>query len=180
MNVSNWAKNKLRSLKFFDILLWAGLLFVLASSAPMWIKLYQKQGAKVETMQVVDAFGLPKALPLDNQRHILIFWTTWCPPCTLELSRFNEAVMQGEIAKDKVVAVSFGEDPNLVFSESKARSYLFTVTADPSGLAAQKMEVSGTPTVYHIDETSRIAYASSGVSPLAIARAKSFLNGDSK
>lgn len=180
MKLLSWAKNKLKSLKFFDILLWAGLLFVLVSSAPMWIKLYQKQGATVETMQVVGEKGAPQSLPLAKQRHILIFWATWCPPCTLELSRFNEAVIQGEIAKDKVVAVSFGEDPNLVFSESKSRAYQFTVVADPTGSAAQTMEVSGTPTVYHIDENAKIAYASSGVSPLAIARAKSFLKGEAE
>lgn len=178
MKVLSWLRIKIKSLKFFDILLWAGVLFVLASSAPMWIKLYQKQGASVGEFRVLDAEGALAILPYPGQRQVLVFWTTWCPPCELELARFNDAIIQGEIAKDKVIAISFGEDPELVFAEAKKRSYQFAVVADPAGIGAQALEVSGTPTVYHIDEQSKIAFASSGVSPLAISRAKHFLKGE--
>lgn len=167
---------RLKNLTMFDYLLWGSAFFVVFSSAPMWIKLYQKQGKPAPSFTVLDADRSQKIFPTKGEKQILIFWATWCGPCEIELSRFNAAVKEGEISKDKIVAISLGEEPDLVFTESLKRNYQFRVAADPHGDAGNVMEVSGTPTVFHIDSEGKVAYASSGISPLTIQRAKSFLN----
>jgi cytochrome c biogenesis protein CcmG/thiol:disulfide interchange protein DsbE len=110
-------------------------------------------------------------LPLKDQRSILVFWATWCGPCKIELARLKDAVEQGEIPKEKVIAVSIGESLETVQATAKERGYPFVIAADESGRAGELYHVRVTPTVIHVDEKQSISWVAQGVHPLSRHRA---------
>lgn len=155
--------------------IWVLMLFLLSQRIPSWITNYRVEGKLVEPFVVFNAEDAPQTLPLLQKKQIIIFWATWCKPCELELSRFNRAVADKEISADSVVAVSVGEEPSAVFAEVRSRGYLFPVFADLASRSTQSLEVQATPQVYHVDVDRKVSYATMGVSPLAIMRARWFL-----
>ena len=169
----SWLKPSFKKLMNFS--LWALMIFLLAQRAPSWIANYKAEGKAVLPFAVLDSSGSPTSFPTPSKKQIIVFWATWCKPCTLELDRFDKAVRNKEIAADSVVAISVGEDPQVVINEVKQRDYAFAVYTDEAGASAQSLAVQGTPQVYHIDEDARITHASMGLSPLSIIRAKNFL-----
>lgn len=170
----SWSKPSFQ--KLMSLSLWALMIFLLAQRAPSWVANYRVEGKVVAPFAVVDSSGSPAFFPRQSKKQIIIFWATWCKPCELELDRFDRAVKNKEIAAEDVVAISVGEEPKVVFDEAKIRNYAFAVYADESAASTQSLAVQGTPQVYHVDEEARIAYASMGLSPLSIFRAKGFLS----
>lgn len=160
--------NRLTNLILISVV---GILLI--QKIPTWIRNFQMDGAPVQTFSVVDASGGSVSLPVAGKKQVVIFWATWCGPCTLELLRFNSAVKDGELSADQVIAVSFGEDPAVVYKEVAERDYKFTVLVDPEPKTT--LPVEGTPTTYHIDETGVIKHASVGASLIPVWRAKWFL-----
>lgn len=158
-----------------NIILWAVVAFALYQKVPGWIANYEVEGKKVESFPVVDENGESLSLPVAGKKQVVIFWATWCGPCTVELSRFNAAVKKGELQPADVIAVSLGEEPSLVFREAKTRDYGFTVRADPEGLSARSLEVQGTPQTFHINAEGKVVHASVGLSLFPVWRASMFL-----
>ncbi|RZA12574.1 MAG: TlpA family protein disulfide reductase [Proteobacteria bacterium] len=163
-------KEKLQPKKLFGYALWVLMFFLLAQRIPTWISNYKVEGKVVTPFQVSDETGAKVTLPLP-QKQIVVFWATWCKPCELELDRFNRAIADKDIPADSVIAVSLGEEPKLVYDEARRREYAFKVYVDQPAASTASLEVSGTPQVYHIDESGKVVYASMGLSPMSIMRA---------
>ena len=68
-----------------------------------------------------------------------------------------------------------GENPELVNRAIHDRKYSMPVVFDKFGELAQTLRVKGTPTIALIDETGKIDWISSGLSPSLIYRIKYFL-----
>lgn len=168
--------SRLKPQKLVSLALWALMIFLLSQRIPAWITNYKAEGKTVLPFAVLASSGSPRSFPIVGKKQIIIFWATWCKPCELELDRFDRAVKNKEIRAEEVIAISVGEEPKLVFAEAEAREYAFAVYADESALSTRSLVVQATPQVYHIDEKAQIAYASMGLSPLSIFRAKYFLN----
>lgn len=166
---------KISPRRIFDGLLWLAVLFMLIQKVPLWISNMKSEGAKVVPFSVSDEQGERRELPALGQKQVLIFWATWCGPCTLELKRFNSAVKDGELRADQIIAISIGEDPAVVYKEARERDYRFTVLVDPENVSTRSLAVDGTPTTYHLDAEGKIAHASTGASMFPVWRAKSFL-----
>ena len=161
-----------KALNWFLTALVAGLFLV---RIPQWWALYQEEGRTVAPFEVQSILK-PQTLPIPSKKGIYVFWATWCGPCTIELKRLNEAVQKGELPAEAIHAISVGEDPELVFAEAKKRSYGFQVYADPSSRSLGSVKISGTPTLYHINEAGQTEYSTMGISPLLVFKAKNFLN----
>jgi cytochrome c biogenesis protein CcmG, thiol:disulfide interchange protein DsbE len=158
---------------YFGVMLAA--IAILIQRLPAWYRLNQAKGNEIRTFEVTSLDGQSHTLP-SGQRQVLIFWATWCPPCEMELARFNSAIEDGDLPMAGVVAISVNEHPKLVREVSQKRGYKLTVMADPHGNSLNSLEIAATPTTYHIDETGKVVHASTGVSPLGIMRAKRFLH----
>ncbi len=173
-------KTKIRQwlgkISWIDVVSIGALIYGAFVMGPRWWELHKQEGEPIKPFSVTATTGETLHFPAAKGKRILIFWATWCGPCTIELTRFNRAVLAGDLPADKVVAVSMGEDPALVKAESEKRGYRFTVAVDPDNQAGDALLVSSTPTVFYLDENGTVAHASAGLSPLAIYRSRFFLH----
>lgn len=112
----------------------------------------------------------------ENKKRLLVFWATWCGPCSIELGRINRLILSGDLKPDSVLAISSGEDKQTVQKSVEERKYLFPVATDEDGHLALTYKVSGTPTIYFINEKNSVEWASVGLSPSLEFRIKSFFN----
>ena len=173
-------KERLKPKALVNYALWGLMVFLLSQRVPTWIANYKVEGQLVADFSARDAVGMSQILPRPGVKQIVVFWATWCKPCEVELSRFNSAVKNREIPARSVLAISVGEEPQVVFAEAKSRGYEFLVYADPTAASTQSLDVQGTPQIYHIGADKRVEYASMGLSPLSIFKAKRFLAVDSE
>lgn len=147
--------------------------WLLYQRVPTIIEMFQRQGQKAPPVKVQTLDGAQLSLPL-SQKHLLVFWATWCGPCKMELARINSMIKAGTLSPDKVVAVSSSEDLETVRRFARENDYRFTVAIDPDGISARQFKVSGTPTLLLINESGNIEWLTMGVSPSLELRLKSF------
>ena len=160
----------LKNRKLNDWLLLILILFVLVNRLPAFIEQNSLQGTKLNPV-MLDG----KLFPIPNKKSVLVFWATWCGPCTIELKRIQSAIDSKEISSNNIFAVNMGENPELVNRAIHDRKYSMPVVFDKFGELAQTLRVKGTPTIALIDETGKIDWISSGLSPSLIYRIKYFL-----
>jgi cytochrome c biogenesis protein CcmG/thiol:disulfide interchange protein DsbE len=161
--------------RFSMLLLVALFGYVLYQRLPSFIASVKLRGEVVKPFTVITENGQAMLLPLSGRKQVLVFWATWCGPCTVELSRLNSAVKGGELKADQIIAVSLGEEPNAVWAEAKKRDYRFVVAADPELKSQTSLDVYGTPQTYHIDQERTVAYAGMGLSLFPVQHARYFL-----
>lgn len=166
--------------KFFssisNILLVGLVLYVLVTRAPQWWALYQERGETVQSFEVLNLSSeAVESLPIQGQKSVLIFWATWCGPCTVELDRIQKAIQEKELLPENIYAISLQEDPRLVTEEIQKRGYTFQNFADPQGHSLKSVKVFGTPTLYFINPDTTVAKSTMGLSPLLIKTIKDFL-----
>lgn len=106
---------------------------------------------------------------------VIVFWATWCGPCSVELARINTMIAQGEIAAESVLAISSGEQKSVVENTLRQRGYQFRVGLDEQGTVASLYRVAGTPTVVFVNSQHQMDWITTGLSPLLGLRIKRFL-----
>jgi thiol-disulfide isomerase/thioredoxin len=106
---------------------------------------------------------------------IVVFWATWCAPCTFELARLKSAVEDQEIDGRHIAAISIDEKLSDVTSVFKERQYPFAVHWDPK--LAQHLRVNLTPTVLFLDEQKVVVSARAGIQPFLIGNIQDHLQG---
>ncbi|MEY4615180.1 MAG: hypothetical protein RJB66_140 [Pseudomonadota bacterium] len=115
-----------------------------------------------------------------KQNVILVFWATWCGPCSLELSRIDEMIKNKEISADSIYAVSSNEEQSLLEKVVGERGYSFKVGVDGDGSVASLFGVKGTPTIVFINAEQKIDWITTGLSPFLGLRIKRFLVAKNK
>ncbi|MCM2281083.1 MAG: TlpA family protein disulfide reductase [Bdellovibrionaceae bacterium] len=120
--------------------------------------------------------GKIMTLPPEHQASVIVFWATWCGPCSLELDRIQAAINQGEIPAQQVLAVSLGENPSVVRTHITEKKYTFRIFIDESEESARTYSISGTPTTVHIDPSGKIQWAAAGLHPLSVRKARELLS----
>jgi peroxiredoxin len=111
---------------------------------------------------------------------LLNFWTTWCPPCRVEMPSMErlhrEFMSQGLV----VLAVDIRESPKQVARFMKEFRLSFPPLLDTDGEVAARYRVQGIPTTVLIDRGGRIVGTVVGPrewsSPEAQAVIRSLLN----
>ena len=153
------------------------ILFIVWSQGPTYWKLWQIQGKTASLsgpMTNLNDSQIINSLP-ENKALVLIFWASWCGPCKIELNRHAQAVQNGELPADQIIALNLGEDINTLQQFIKEHPYPFKILIDSQQVLAQKFDVQVTPTLIHIDQNNKIVWASAGISPTSIWRAKRLL-----
>lgn len=170
-------KKKRRSV--WDYLAIVILIYIVVSRGPTWLEQWQmqKQPFSSEEMSVFDLQQNKVAFPSGKGPWIVVFWATWCGPCTVELNRLKEAAEDGSIDPKRVLAVSVHEPYEDVRRAIEERQYPFQIFIDREGQTADQFNVQVTPTVVLIDADQKINWITSGVSPTLIWRSKRHLAG---
>jgi cytochrome c biogenesis protein CcmG/thiol:disulfide interchange protein DsbE len=78
-----WLKKR----KVSDWLFVVIVLFALFIRGPGLVEQFSKQGSKLSPI-VLDG----KLFPPPATRSVLVFWASWCGPCTIELNRIHSAI----------------------------------------------------------------------------------------
>ncbi len=157
-----------------NIILTAILIIVAVKKIPSIVQMYRAEGTIAKNATTLDLNKQVISIPLPK-KHILVFWATWCGPCKVELGRINAMILSGQITPESVLAISIGEDPNVVSSFVDEQKYLFKVAIDISGQAAHVYQVSGTPTILFIGADQKVNWITAGISPSLEFRIRSFL-----
>lgn len=148
----------------------AGLaILALILRGPVFVEHFQKEGKKIVPVSLEG-----NLLPPPGEKAVLVFWATWCGPCTVELSRISSAIAKGEISSRHLYAVNMGEDRAVIERTMAEKKYQFQVVRDTQGELASKLGVSATPTIAFIDRDSTVKWLSSGLSPTLIFRISHF------
>ena len=143
----------------FRHVLWLALL-VLGSFA-LSVRADVGDAAKLKTV-LLD--GKPVALEQLKGKVVMVnFWATWCPTCKADMPQWQKFY---DTYKDKgfeLIAVSIDDDEKELRTVTKQRGYTFPVawrnddkTDDNFG------DVIGTPTLYVVDKTGKVAWTKRG------------------
>lgn len=159
--------------KIVNAILFFFVVWILAQKIPVFINMYQHQGNKILPVKVQTLSGDILSLPLP-QKHLMVFWASWCGPCKIELSRINKLIIDGEINPNDVIAISIGENFETIKNHAKENDYRFIIGLDSSGEISKQYKVSGTPTLFLIDQNGVIEWMTMGLSPSLELRLKSF------
>jgi peroxiredoxin len=100
-----------------------------------------------------------KAL-IDDKSIFVVFWTTWCPQCLLEIPKIKKSYSEYAPKGMSFVAVNAGVND----SEAKAKKYVerfeipYPVVFDTGSKITRKLGVKGVPTVIIVDKNGVIRY----------------------
>lgn len=108
--------------------------------------------------------------------YVVVFWATWCGPCSLELARLNRLILNNEIKSESVLAISVREEKSLVESVAREKNYQFKIGVDPIGKIADFFRVQGTPTIVFIGKDKTVKWITTGLSPSLELRVKAHLD----
>lgn len=167
----NWSWNFI-----VNIVLALVFLFVAIPRFEMWVFAPKMEGRAAPESQILDLSGREVLIPFSGRKQILLFWATWCGPCSAELALYNRAVKEKKLPADQVLAISIGEQAETVQAAVRERGYKFSVYVDPGGVTAGSYQVRATPTSLFVDRDGKIALFSMGLSPLTFLKAEAFLN----
>lgn len=155
--------------KWFDhlthFIFLAAVAYLIYQKAPVIYNHFQTEGAKIPVQQIHLLSGEKMDLFRLSKPYVLIFWATWCGPCDIELSRLQNLISNGDIAADSVLAVSIGENSDVVSKAVRDRRYTFIVGLDIAYSLAQALNVKGTPTLILVNKDQTIAWMTTGLSP---------------
>ncbi len=167
---------KPRSFRVWDFLFVGLVAYALIVRIPQWYRAYQRQGGKFQqTVMVYDLEGVPQEIPGDTKQ-VLIFWATWCGPCTVELARVQRLIDKQEVPADQIIAVSLDADLSVLKQTAQERGYSFKIVHDSTRAAGRLFGIEGTPTVYFMQADRTVNWTTFGVSPSLEYRISQFLS----
>ncbi|MBC7540437.1 MAG: TlpA family protein disulfide reductase [Bacteriovorax sp.] len=161
-----WIKKRKVSDWIFVII----IIFALFMRGPGLLEQYKQQGNKLTPIVLNGKF-----FPPPQTKSVLVFWASWCGPCTIELNRIHSAIEKKEILPINIYAVNLGESSDVVNKVMHERKFKLPVILDERGVLANLLNVRATPTIVFVDESGKINWISSGLSPSLIFRIKHFL-----
>lgn len=164
----------------FNGLLWVAILYLLVQRAIVWQKESELRGQTVSIQSIAvlqpDQQWRDTEVLHEGKKKVLVFWATWCGPCSVELARIQKMFESGGLSHDQFLAVSVMENPEVVSQAARERGYLFPVAADPSGQFTEAFKISGTPTTALMDGAN-IVNISTGLSFFTEKNIRDFLSG---
>jgi len=119
---------------------------------------------------------MPIVYPSYGKKSIAVFWASWCGPCGIELSRINKAIENKEINADRIFAISLDQDLQALEKTILEKKYAFKTYLDKENTISTLLKINSTPTIVFIDETGKVSWQTTGVSPFLINRIKNFIN----
>jgi len=86
----------------------------------------------------------------------LNFWTTWCPPCRLEMPSMEKLHLRLKEKDFVMVAVDLQEPASLVKEFLKVYPLTFTTLLDSTGKVGTRFGITSIPTTFVLDREGRI------------------------
>ena len=169
--------------KAFNILINLVLVSLVVSAGWKWWTGRQVasslEGTRPGDMRLYDIQGVAKTINGEQSGpYVIVFWATWCSPCTLELGRLQAAVKDGELNGAQIMAIAVNEPIEQVAQEVQAQSYTFSVYVDPEGKIAKKFKLAATPTLAYMSPFGEIQRLESGITPFLVSGVADHLKGD--
>jgi thiol-disulfide isomerase/thioredoxin len=108
--------------------------------------------------------GKPVSLDQLKGKVVMVnFWATWCPTCRVEMPQWQKFYDAYKGKGFELIALSIDDDEKLLRQVSKERGFTFPIawrwddkTDDNFG------DIIGTPTLYVIDRTGKVAWMKRG------------------
>ncbi len=151
------------------------ILFLVVQRVPNWVNSSKLVGESLRELNLTDLNKQAKQIRISQtaQPLVLVFWATWCGPCSFELSRIASLIEEKSIPAEAVKAISMDEDFEALMKVSEERKYPFEVLWDEKGAAASQLKISVTPTTVFVNPQKGITQVLTGVSPLLAFHLKS-------
>jgi len=141
---------------------------------PLWMHSNEQIGKNLVSFEALDLSGERIELPSDDTKNIYVFWATWCGPCHIQLAQFDRAVKSGDLNSDVVVAVSLDKSQEDFKKFLIEKKYTFKVVRSSSDQSWIDLNIRATPTIAFV-ENKKVINFFTGISPLSVYKAKSFL-----
>lgn len=158
-----------------NVLLFILVSWVLYHRGPQIWDMFNRQGQIAVSHQVLGLDGATIQLPLP-QKHLLIFWATWCEPCKIEMNRINRLVKDKELDPRSIIAISSKEEAGTLKEFVKSQDYQFLVGIDRENILVEGYHIQGTPTLILFNENGVIEWMTMGLSPSLEIRLKNFFS----
>jgi thiol-disulfide isomerase/thioredoxin len=149
--------------------------FVLYTKAPLIYQNFQSEGIKLNTrpIKVIGEEIKEMDFPSPDKKYLVIFWSTICAPCKVEMIRLEKSVKAGKIKKGQIIAINPFESQKKIEKFLFKNNYSFVFASDTQ--LAYELKVEVTPTTVLLDGL-RVESVHSGMSTYEIFRAESFLS----
>lgn len=109
------------------------------------------------SLETLDGGKFSLGETLKSKDAVLVFWTTWCPACTREVSDVQKYYQQH--GKDvAVVGINIQESKNKVAGFADRMGISYPIALDAAGHVARVYNVRGIPTVIAINKKGDILY----------------------
>ncbi len=108
---------------------------------------------------------------LDYEPSILLFWSSTCEPCKVEMYRLQQGILAGKIKPGRIFAISIGDSIETVRSFAENSDYQFQFFSSDAKVL-EDLKVTGTPTSFHIDANGRRVWQSAGLDPMSVTKAE--------
>ena len=92
----------------------------------------------------------------------------------MEMKRVDELVSKGVMRGDQVIAINFVDLKDQVLDYLKEQPFQLMIAIDHSAKVANQLRVNSTPTLFLLNESGQIDWATSGISPSLSFRIKKF------
>jgi len=151
------------------------VLFILVQQGPIVVHNFKQAGQLLKQRQVDVFWPSDREIkfPPQNQNSLVIFWSSTCAPCKLEMSRLKSSVESGKVASEDIFAVNLFEGLETSRRFLQKNHYPFTFIHAPE--LVKELGVRVTPTTVFLDG-GEVLKMSSGISITGIWSAESFLS----
>lgn len=166
---------KLNKSTILNFMLYGLFAFLIVKQVPVWLNSYQKQDTPLKEFTAVNLQGKGITLPQQGQRHLYVFWTSWCGPCKAQFKILKSFIKDHDDLKNKIIAVNLGEDLPIIKKYAKTNKYPFEFYLAPRSTWSD-LKIDATPTLMLVNAQGIIEYTTTGLSPLIVERLKSFLH----
>ena len=163
-------KKKLFNVNSFITL--AILTFVIFTQGPVWLSNFKHESTKLTIKEHLDYINGPVSFP-SNKRSMVIFWSSTCAPCKLEMWRLKRAVDSGDIKKEQVYAINTYENTREIRKFITKNPYPFQFISNED--ITRSLSIVATPTIALL-ENNKITRLSTGLSFIGLWYAQFYLN----
>jgi cytochrome c biogenesis protein CcmG/thiol:disulfide interchange protein DsbE len=150
---------------WINIALYALVGWMILQRAPAWFRQTRAEGQPLPAITVPLLDGGLYASAEDSEPRAIVFWATWCGPCTMELRRIQRMIDDKKIPASSVIAISSYEDAADLRRAAQDREYTFRIGIDHDGRAQETVGVEVTPTVMIKSRDQKVVWVTSGLSP---------------
>ena len=121
------------------------------------------RGRPAPDLQLVDLEGRSVSLASLRGKVVIVdFWTTWCPPCVMEVPTFKKLQTMYRDKGLEIIAISLDEDKRDLAEFIRKNDLTYTVVLGDENLAEKFGPLTGLPMTYFIDRKGRIRIEHAG------------------